>query len=59
MNKYKDAPEKQDLITSKLKALYNSVQEEEIPDRFLQMLEQLDEAEAASKKSDQDNSNGK
>jgi hypothetical protein len=59
MNKYKDGPEKQDLITSKLKALYNSVQEEEIPDKFMQMLEQLDEAEAASKTSGLDNSNGK
>lgn len=59
MNKYKDGPEKQDLITSKLKALYNSVQEEDIPDRFLQMLEQLDEAEAASKLSSQDRSDGK
>lgn len=59
MNKYKDGPEKQDLITSKLKALYNSVQEEDIPDRFLQMLEQLDEAEAASKLNSQDPSDGK
>jgi hypothetical protein len=33
------------IISLKLKALYNSVEEEGIPDRFLSLLEQLDEAE--------------
>lgn len=47
MNKYDDDGQKQDLITEKLKALYTSVQEEEIPDRFLKMLDQLDAAEEA------------
>jgi len=54
MNKYDDNAQKQDLITEKLKALYTSVQEEEIPDRFLQMLDQLDEAEKAMDSANQD-----
>lgn len=54
MNKYDDNAQKQDLITEKLKALYTSVQEEEIPDRFLQMLDQLDEAEKAMGSAQQD-----
>ncbi|MFC0244079.1 NepR family anti-sigma factor [Falsochrobactrum ovis] len=29
----------------KLKALYSSIQDEEIPDRFLELLEKLDQAE--------------
>ncbi len=49
----------QALITEKLKIFYNSVQEEAIPDRFIQMLEQLEKAEQAEKqateKSDQEN----
>lgn len=35
-------------ISSKLHQLYNSVREEEIPDRFLDLLEKLDAAEKAS-----------
>tara|TARA_E500000318_G_scaffold511_2_gene653 strand:- start:34215 stop:34418 length:204 start_codon:yes stop_codon:yes gene_type:complete len=35
-------------ISSKLHQLYDSVREEEIPDRFLDLLEKLDEAEKAS-----------
>lgn len=54
MNKYDDNVQKQDLITEKLKALYTSVQEEEIPDRFLKMLDQLDEAEKAMDSANQD-----
>lgn len=59
MNKYDGNGQKQDLITEKLKALYTSVQEEEIPDKFLQMLDQLDEAEKAMDTASQDkNKNG-
>jgi hypothetical protein len=54
MNKYDDDGQKQDLITEKLKALYTSVQEEEIPDRFLKMLDQLDAAEEAMSASTMD-----
>ncbi|MBB2973566.1 MULTISPECIES: NepR family anti-sigma factor [Phyllobacteriaceae] len=32
-------------IGSKLRALYSSIQEETIPDRFLDLLERLDQAE--------------
>lgn len=32
-------------ISSKLRQFYQSVQEEEIPDRFVSLLERLDEAE--------------
>ncbi|KXF76203.1 RNA polymerase [Paramesorhizobium deserti] len=32
-------------IGSKLRALYTSIQEETIPDRFLDLLEKLDQAE--------------
>lgn len=35
-------------ISSKLHQLYDSVREEEIPDRFLDLLEKLDAAEKAS-----------
>lgn len=56
MNNCDDEAQKQDLITQKLKALYTSVQEEEIPDRFLQMLDQLDEAEKVSTAKNQDKS---
>ncbi|WP_193172654.1 NepR family anti-sigma factor [Nisaea nitritireducens] len=35
-------------ISSKLHQLYETVREEEIPDRFLDLLEKLDEAEKAS-----------
>lgn len=34
-------------IGQKLRALFDSVQEEAIPDRFLSLLEKLDEAEQA------------
>lgn len=39
-------------ISRKLKELYDSVQHEEIPDRFLDLLEKLDEVERASAKRD-------
>lgn len=48
-----------DLINEKLKSLYESVQEEEIPDRFMRMLEQLEEAERQSSNSDQDTPDAK
>lgn len=35
-------------ISRKLAELYNSVQDETIPDRFLDLLEKLDEAERAA-----------
>lgn len=35
-------------ISRKLHQLYETVREEEIPDRFLDLLEKLDEAEKAS-----------
>lgn len=33
------------IISQKLKALYSAVEQEGIPDRFMSLLEQLDEAE--------------
>ena len=38
----------EEAISRRLKALYNAVEQEEIPDRFLDLLERLDAAEAAS-----------
>jgi len=38
-------------ISRKLRALYDSVQNEDVPDRFLDLLEKLDEAEKSSGKS--------
>lgn len=38
-----------DAISQKLKAFYTMTEQEAIPDRFLDLLEQLDEAERASK----------
>jgi hypothetical protein len=38
-------PDPNRVISNKLKALYNSIQDEGIPDRFLDLLEKLDEAE--------------
>lgn len=38
------------IISQKLKALYAAVEQEGIPDRFLNLLEQLDEAERNQKK---------
>ncbi len=38
------------IISQKLKALYDSVEQEGIPDRFLDLLEKLDQAEASQKK---------
>nr|WP_245510947.1 NepR family anti-sigma factor [Martelella mediterranea] len=35
-------------ISRRLKALYDAVEQEEIPDRFLDLLERLDAAESAS-----------
>ncbi len=40
------------IISLKLKALYSSVEQEGIPDRFLDLLEQLDEAERVQSKKD-------
>lgn len=37
------------IISQKLKALYDSVEQEGIPDRFLDLLEKLDQAEASQK----------
>lgn len=37
------------IISQKLKALYSAVEQEGIPDRFLSLLEQLDEAERRQK----------
>jgi len=39
------------VITRKLKELYDAVQDEGIPDKFLDLLEKLDEAESKSKAS--------
>ncbi len=39
-------------ITQKLRDLYESVEEEGIPDRFLELLEKLDQAEKAAKSAD-------
>jgi hypothetical protein len=39
-------------IASKLKALYSSVEQEPIPDTFLDLLEKLDQAERLGKVSD-------
>lgn len=39
-------------IPKKLKAYYDSLQEEVIPDRFLDLLEKLDRAEQAAKQAD-------
>lgn len=39
-----------ELISRKLRELYDSVEEEGIPDRFVDLLVKLDEAEQASKK---------
>lgn len=40
--------EQQTQITKKLREYYDSVQDEGIPDRFLDLLEKLDEAEKAA-----------
>ena len=37
-------------ISSKLRELYDSIQSEGIPDRFLDLLEKLDQAEKSAKK---------
>lgn len=37
-------------ISRRLKALYDAVEQEEIPDRFLELLERLDAAETASRR---------
>jgi hypothetical protein len=39
-------------IPKKLKAYYDSLQDEEIPDRFLDLLERLDQAEQAATRAD-------
>lgn len=38
-----------DRIGQKLRAYYDSIRDEEIPERFLDLLERLDEAEKATK----------
>lgn len=40
----------EEAISRRLKALYDAVEQEEIPDRFLNLLERLDAAESASKR---------
>jgi len=45
MTKPDDSSKEQSLITAKLKSLYESIQNEAIPDRFIDMLEKLEEAE--------------
>ena len=39
-------------IPKKLKAYYDSLQDEAVPDRFLDLLERLDKAEQAAKQAD-------
>jgi Anti-sigma factor NepR len=41
------------IIAMKLRALYNSVEQEGIPDRFLALLERLDEAERRQSKANE------
>lgn len=40
------------IISQKLKALYSAVEQEGIPDRFMELLEQLDEAERRQRGTD-------
>jgi hypothetical protein len=40
------------IISQKLKALYSAVEQEGIPDKFMSLLEKLDEAEKASGKAE-------
>ncbi|WP_425373626.1 NepR family anti-sigma factor [Notoacmeibacter ruber] len=42
-------------ISRKLRLLYDTVQEEDIPDKFLDLLEKLDQAEQASRSTSDDN----
>ena len=42
-----------DMISQKLKALYSEAEQQAIPDRFLDLLEKLDEAERSAKASEQ------
>jgi len=42
-------PDPNRIISQKLRALYASVEQEGIPDRFVSLLEQLDEAERRQK----------
>ena len=42
------------IISTKLKALYDSVEQEGIPDRFLDLLEKLDAAERKQSESDRE-----
>lgn len=48
-------PDPNRIISQKLRALYNSVEQEGIPDRFVSLLEQLDDAERRQKKADTGN----
>ncbi|WP_158215810.1 NepR family anti-sigma factor [Notoacmeibacter marinus] len=41
-------------ISQKLRSLYEAVQEEAIPDKFLDLLEKLDQAEQASRSTSDD-----
>ena len=52
-HKTKSDPNK--IISMKLRALYNSVEQEGIPDRFLTLLEKLDEAERSQSNPGDDN----
>ena len=40
------------IISQKLKALYSAVEQEGIPDKFMSLLEKLDEAEKAGSKAE-------
>ena len=53
-----EAPSRPDpnrIISQKLRALYSSVEQEGIPDRFVSLLEQLDEAERRQKNAETEN----
>lgn len=53
-----EAPPRSDpnrIINQKLRALYTSVEQEGIPDRFVSLLEQLDEAERRQKNAETEN----
>lgn len=46
-------------ISSKLREFYDAVQDEGIPDRFLDLLERLDQAEQNAKKANAENASAK
>jgi len=47
-------PDPNRIISQKLRALYASVEQEGIPERFVSLLEQLDEAERRQKNAETD-----